>query len=223
MAAIAGAASSLMENPDDIGSRQELLQTVMDESRRLTRLVENLLEMTKLESGAAAPNRQWHVLEEIIGSAIARLRRDLGDRQVVVQIPSDFPLLYVDDVLMEQVLINLLENAARYTPSQSRIDIVAERLGKRVEMRVWDNGPGLPPGLEKRIFEKFFRGAGRSSDSRRGVGLGLAICLAIVTAHGGRITARNRPEGGAEFLISLPLAEGAPIVNLDDVAAGAQN
>lgn len=221
LAAIEGAATSLLNESNDSDTRHELLQTVVDESHRLTRLVENLLEITRLESGASDTNRQWHVLEEIVGSAIGRLRRDLGDRQVVVDIPEDFPLLLVDDVLFEQVLVNLLENASRYTPPRSQLRISARRFGNQVEIQVADDGPGLPPGAEERIFEKFVRGATVTSDSRRGVGLGLAICRAVIKAHGGYITARNRPEGGAEFSISLPLPANAPVVNLNELTTGA--
>ncbi|MBO0699386.1 MAG: sensor histidine kinase KdpD, partial [Zavarzinella sp.] len=217
LATIAGAASGLLDGPPDLPGRQELLRTVVQESRRLSRLVENLLEMTRLESGAAAPNRQWHVLEEVVGSALARLRDDLGDRSVHASIPPDFPLISVDGVLFEQALVNLLENAARYTPPGSRVDITARRAGDRVEIRVADNGPGLPPGAEDRVFDKFYRGTPASPDGRRGVGLGLAITRAVVEAHGGRVSARNRPGGGAEFVITLPLTGEAPNVRLDEV------
>jgi len=217
LAAIAGAASRLLDGPAEPDARRELLQTMVQESRRLSRLVENLLEMTRLESGAAVPNRQWHVLEEIVGSGLARLRDELGDRPVEVEIPADFPLLSVDGVLLEQALVNLLENAARYTPPGSRIEITAGRAGDRAEIRVADEGPGLPPGAEERVFEKFFRGTAALPDGRRGVGLGLAICRAIVEAHAGRITARNRPGGGAEFVIWLPVSADAPTVRLDEV------
>src|SRR5262249_44127629 len=138
---------------------------------------------------------------------------------VRVDIPGDFLLLSLDGVLMEQVFFNLLENAARYTPSGSEIEIVARVTDKRVEIRFADNGPGLPPGTEARVFEKFFRGSTVTDDGRRGAGLGLAICQAIIEAHGGRISARNRSGGGAEFLISLPYEETAPRIALDEVPA----
>jgi two-component system sensor histidine kinase KdpD len=220
LAAIAGASSSLLEaGPEqDPATRRELLQTLVDESHRLTRLVDNLLDMTRLESGTVVLNKQWHVLEEIVGSALARLRRELKSHPVRVDIPPDLPLLLLDGVLLEQVFVNLLENAARYTPPDSRIEITARPEAKRVEIRVADTGPGLPPGNETRIFDKFFRGSTSPADGRRGVGLGLAICKGIIEAHGGRISARNRPGGGAEFVLSLPCADTAPRVALDEVS-----
>jgi two-component system sensor histidine kinase KdpD len=111
---------------------------------------------------------------------------------------------------LEQVLVNLLENASRYTPAGSEIEIAGKAGDRRIEIRVADNGPGLPPDSEARIFDKFFRGATVAPDGRRGVGLGLAICRAIVEAHGGRIAAANRAQGGAEFVITLPVTETPP-------------
>ena len=173
--------------------------------------------MTRLSSGSVGLNKQWHVLEEIVGSALGRLRRELKSHVVRVEIPPDLPLLFFDGVLMEQVFFNLLENAIRYTPADSQIEIAARLLDKQVELRFADNGPGLPPGSEARVFEKFFRGSGAAPDGRRGVGLGLAICEAIVQAHGGRISAHNRAGGGAEFVVTLPRKEPAPHVALDEV------
>jgi two-component system sensor histidine kinase KdpD len=230
LAAIGGAAASLLRSQEsgvrgqgsgvrDDDTRRELLQSIVDEAHRLARLVDNLLDMTRLESGAVVLNKQWHVLEEIVGSARNRLRRELDGHGVHVDIPGDLPLLMLDGTLLEQVFSNILENAARYTPAGSRIDITARPLGRRVEIRIADNGPGLPPGSETRIFEKFYRGTTISPvDGRRGVGLGLTICQAILLAHGGAIRAHNRPEGGAEFIIELPLEENAPRVRLDEVA-----
>jgi two-component system sensor histidine kinase KdpD len=172
-----------------------------------------------LTSGPLELNRQWHVLEEIIGTALGRLRRELERHTVIVDVPADLPLLSLDGVLMEQVFVNLLENAVHYTPPGSRVELHARRLGNRVEITCADNGPGLPAGSEARVFEKFYRGAS-PPDSRRGVGLGLAICKAIVEVHGGRISARNRPEGGAEFIISLPCGQESPHVALDEAATG---
>jgi two-component system sensor histidine kinase KdpD len=185
------------------------------------RLVDNLLEMARLDAGAVALNQQWHVLEELVGSALHRLRMELAPRTVRVSIPSDYPLLLIDGFLMEQVFVNLLENASRYTPAGATIEISAAVAGKRTDIRFADNGPGLPRGSESRVFDKFFRGSTNPPDGRRGVGLGLAICQGIVTAMGGRITATNRPEGGAEFVISLSCQQQTPRIALEECPAPA--
>jgi two-component system sensor histidine kinase KdpD len=226
LATIAGASSSLLDAQKEMSveERRELLQSIVEESQRLARLVDNLLDMTRLEAGTVTLNKQWHVLEEIIGSALVRLRRELARHEVHVAIPDDFPLLWLDGVLMEQVFVNLFENASRYTPPGSRIDVTARKAAGFVEVTVSDNGPGLPAGNESQVFEKFFRGSPLHPDARRGVGLGLAICRGLVRAHGGELSARNRPEGGAEFIITLPCLESAPRVALDEspIAGGTE-
>jgi two-component system sensor histidine kinase KdpD len=221
LATIAGAASSLVER--SVGEEKELLQTVVDESRRLSRLVDNLLRMARLDAGAVTLNRQWHVLEEIVGVALGAMKRELAGHEVQVRIPADFPLISIDGFLMEQVFVNLLENAARYTPAGSRIEICASVTDKSTEIRFTDNGPGLPAGSESRIFDRFFRGSVEPADGRRGVGLGLAICQTIVRAHRGEVTAANRREGGAEFRVVLPREQPPPVVEAeaDTVRAGA--
>jgi two-component system, OmpR family, sensor histidine kinase KdpD len=213
LATIAGTASGLLENvsPDD----REALQTIVDESQRLTRLVENLLDMARLDSGSVVLNRQWHVLEETVGVALNAVKRELKDYRIRVNIPADFPLLNIDGFLIEQVLVNLLENATRYTPTNSTIEITAVAKDKHAEIRITDNGPGLPAGSEQKVFDKFFRGSTVAPDGRRGVGLGLAICQAIIEAHGGKITAANRNEGGAIFSIELPCTETPPLVEVE--------
>jgi two-component system sensor histidine kinase KdpD len=222
LATIAGTASGLIETTSD--SQRDQLQTIVEESRRLTRLVENLLEMARLDSGSLVINRQWHVLEEIVGVALTSARRELVGHNVSVNVPADFPLVKIDGFLMEQVLVNLLENASRYTPPGSEIEITAAAKDKFVEIHVLDNGPGLPPGSEEKVFDKFFRGSTVAPDGRRGVGLGLAICRAIVEAHGGTITAVNRHQGGADFVIRLPCPERPPNVEMElDAVASASS
>lgn len=213
LATIAGTASSLLERASQ--NDREPLQSIADESARLARLVENLLDMARLDSGSVVLNRQWHVLEEIVGVALNTIKRELKDHEVCVTIPSDFPLLNIDDFLIEQLLVNLLENASRYTPAGSQIEIRAIATLQRAEIHIADNGPGLPPGSEEKVFDKFFRGSTIAPDGRRGVGLGLAICEAIVVAHGGKITAANRPLGGAEFVVRLPCTETPPRVDVE--------
>jgi two-component system sensor histidine kinase KdpD len=146
------------------------------------------------------------VLEEIVGTALRRMEASLAKRTVSIDVPADLPLISVDGLLIELVLVNLLENAVRYTPAESPIEIAARVDGERVEIAIRDRGPGIPTGMEERIFEKFNRGTA-ISDSRRGVGLGLAVCRGMIEAHGGTITAHNRSGGGAEFVIHLPQTE----------------
>jgi two-component system sensor histidine kinase KdpD len=195
------------------GELRELLQTIQEESEYLTRLVHNVLQMTRLESAPADLHREWHSLEEIVGAALARCERALGDRPVQTDLPPDLPLVFVDDVLIEQVLINLLDNVSKYTPPGSPVEISARASARAVEVRVADRGPGFSPGAETRLFEKFHRG---KTGGPRGVGLGLAICRAIVEAHDGKIWAQNRPGGGALFGFTLPLKEAQPQVHTAD-------
>jgi two-component system sensor histidine kinase KdpD len=215
LAAVAGAAESVLAGTRSTlaATDRELLQSVVKESGRLGRLVENLLDLTRLESGVATPKKEWHVLEEIVGSALIRLKGDLGARRIDVDLPEELPLLHVDGLLLEQVFVNLLENAARYSPPGSAIKIAARANGRSIEIRIADEGPGLPPGAGNRIFEKFVRG-GRS-DGERGAGLGLAICHAIVHAHRGTIDARTVESGGAEFVVSIPDDKASPRVVAD--------
>lgn len=215
LAAIAGASGSLLEAANlDEPTRRQLLETVADEAVWLNRLLENILQMSKLEAGAAAPNRQWHLLEEIVGSALHRVRQEIQQHEVVVRMPGDLPLVSVDGLLLEQLFVNLLENAARHTPAGSHVWISAAIDGPTLRIAVADDGPGIPAGMEERIFAKFFR-ASPTADSGRGSGLGLAICRAIAQVHGGSIVASNRPGGGAEFVVRLPLRTNPPQVVID--------
>ncbi|MFO0912557.1 MAG: sensor histidine kinase KdpD [Pirellulales bacterium] len=215
LAAIAGASSSLLQTSAmDEPTRRQLLETVSSEAQRLNRLLENILQMSRLDAGAVQPNRQWHVLEEIVGSALHRLRSQLEHRQIAISISNDIPLIWADGLLIEQLLVNLLENAINYTPAGTPVSITAAVDGGTLRLSVADEGPGLPAGAEERIFDKFYRGT-QGFDSGRGSGLGLAICRAIVTIHGGTIQGANRPMGGAEFIVRLPLAPGSPHVDVN--------
>ncbi|HVH66694.1 MAG TPA: sensor histidine kinase KdpD [Gemmatimonadales bacterium] len=209
LGAITGALSSLLEDgatlPDP--TRRDLLKTALDESQRMNRLIGNLLDMIRVESGALQVQKEWQPLEEPVGVALIRLEDRLRDHPVEVKLPPDLPLVPVDAVLVEQVFINLLENAAKYTPPGTPIEISASAEGGVVLVEVADRGPGLPPGEETRVFEKFHRAAG--TDAQGGIGLGLTIVRGIITAHGGRIWAENRAGGGAAFRFTLPLS-GAP-------------
>jgi two-component system sensor histidine kinase KdpD len=208
LAAITGAATTMLDSgaPLDQQVQQELLESIRDEAERLNRLVQDLLQMTRLESGALQLRREWHPLEEVVGAALGRLTRSLGNRRVTVSIPPELPLVAMDDVLVEQVLLNLLDNAVKHTPPESAIRIIATATDRKVTVEIADHGPGLPAGEQDRVFEKFYQAGPRT---RQGAGLGLAICRGIVEAHGGRIWAHNLPEGGVAFLFTLPLT-GAP-------------
>jgi two-component system sensor histidine kinase KdpD len=178
LATITGATGTLLEEGSrfDAATRQELLESVREEAERLNRLVQNLLEMTRLESGALQLRKDWHPLEEVVGAALRRLGKRLADRRVTTRVPADLPLVPMDDVLVEQVLINLLDNTLKYTPPDTPISIIATATDQAVTVEVADRGPGLPAGEEGHVFEKFYRGA---STTARGAGLGLSICQGI--------------------------------------------
>jgi two-component system sensor histidine kinase KdpD len=208
LAVIAGSASALI-GPDDLerGVRRELAQTISEEARRLDRLVRNLLDMTKVTSGAIKVKKEWQPLEAVVGAALNRLDEPLRGRSVELDFPKDLPLVPIDAVLLEQVLINLLENVTKYSPKGAPIELAGRQEGSDVIVSVADRGPGIPPDLLDAIFEKFYR-LPREREGG-GAGLGLAICRGIVAAHGGRMWAENREGGGAVFQFTIPI-EGTP-------------
>ncbi|MBR8186748.1 DUF4118 domain-containing protein [Burkholderia ambifaria] len=204
----------------------ELVDAIHDEALRMTGIVTNLLDMARLQAGSVQLKREWSLLEETVGAALAACKRVLAQHPARVSLPADLPLLQMDAVLMERLFTNLFENAAKYTPADTPIDIGAERVTDDghpfVRVHVDDHGPGLPSGMETRIFDKFTRGEKESATP--GIGLGLAICRAIVEAHGGRIGALNRtgPDGrvtGARFWFTLPVdtPPAVPAVPDDDL------
>lgn len=215
LAAITGASSSLLETGDrlDAETRRELLETIGDEANRLGRLVHDLLEMSRLESGAVKAHMEWHPLEEILGAALARVAKTHRERKILTRLPDTLPMVSVDDVLIEQVLVNLLDNAAKYSPADAPIEVAARREDGAIVVEVADRGPGLHADDVERVFEKFYRG---KRPLGRGVGLGLAICRGFVEAHGGRIWATNRSDGGASFQFTLPLSGAPPDVRRED-------
>ncbi len=206
---ITGAASALLDPLGNLPkeTREELLRSIQDEAQRMHRLVTNLLDITRLESGSVEVRKSWTPVEELVGTALGRLEEALAGHPVSVSLPPGLPLVPVDEVLMAQLLGNLLENAAKHTPPGTPIEVRAWSTGAALTLVVADGGPGLVAGEEERIFEKLVRGTRRGEEP--GAGLGLAICRAIVEAHGGRIQAASRPQGGAQFLVTLPL-EGPP-------------
>ena len=202
LAAIVGSAGALLnkEGVRDNPSARELLENIQAEGEALARLVQKLLDVTRLESGSVSIHKELYPLEEVVGSALERLKKILKGREVVVSLPEDLQLVPLDAILVEQVFINLLENAARLAPVHSRIHISAREEAGSVTVEVADEGPGLKKEELERVFDKFYHGA-----SSPGAGLGLAICRAVVNTHGGRIWAENRPTGGAVFRFTLPL------------------
>jgi two-component system sensor histidine kinase KdpD len=169
----------------------------------MSTMVSNLLDMARIESGEVTLNLQWQPLEEVVGAALDAARGMLKQHRVAVHFPRDLPLVKFDALLIERVLVNLLENVSKYTPAGSTVTLSAEVTGDRLSVSVSDDGPGLPAGREEAVFQKFTRGERESATP--GVGLGLAICRALVESHGGRITAVQRPGGGATFTFTLPL------------------
>jgi two-component system sensor histidine kinase KdpD len=217
LAAITGAASGLLvEPPPEPAARRELAATVLEEAERLNRLVGNLLDMTRLEAGSLQPKREWHSLEELVGSALARVERQARGCALRAELAPDLPLVRMDAVLVEQALVNLLENALRHGKRNGEggeggeggagsVTVRAGLEGAAALVTVEDDGPGFAAGDEERLFDKFYR-----ASSGPGAGLGLAIARAIVTAHGGRIWAERRSAGGAAFRFTIPLGDDPP-------------
>lgn len=186
--------------------RQQVLST--------TRLVNNLLDMARIQSGGFNLRKEWQSLEEIIGSALHMLETTLSQHQIRVELPDEMVLINCDASLLERVFINLLENAHKYAGHAALLGIRAEVKGEWLNVDVWDNGPGVTIGQENLIFDKFSRGNKESAIP--GVGLGLAICRAIIDVHGGRIWVEKRQEGGASFRFVLPL-EKVPEIDADNI------
>jgi two-component system sensor histidine kinase KdpD len=218
LAVLVGQADALALNEPGTSpaQRQEVATAIRQSAFRMNALVNNLLDMARLEAGAVQLNRAWLPLEEVVGAALASCAPSLAGRPVRVRLSDDLPLLHLDAVLIERVLVNLLENAVKYTPAGSAIDISASTAEHQVVVTLDDHGPGLPKGKEELVFEKFERGSKESATP--GVGLGLAICRAIMQAHGGDIRGETRLRDGhvigARFMLFLPL--GTP--PLDDGA-----
>jgi len=211
LTALVGLADSLTRTkPALSGMQLDLASAIREQAFRMSSLVNNLLDMARLQAGDVKLNRQWQLLEEVIGSALKAREQQLSGHRIQVSLPRDLPLLEFDAVLIERVLCNLIENVAKYTPPGSEIRIEASIKGADAYVSVTDNGPGLAPGSEEAIFEKFTRGERESATP--GVGLGLTICRAIVEAHRGRIWAENVPTGGARFVFTLPLGTPPALV-----------
>jgi two-component system sensor histidine kinase KdpD len=179
------------------------MDTARSEADRLNRLVGNLLNMTRLEAGAMHINPTPNDVQDVVGAALEQLADRLGSRPVKVEIPSGLPYIPLDFTLFDQVLVNLLDNAIKYSPPDKPIEIRVQQSGNALEIGVYDQGVGIPEEDLERVFDKFYRV--QRPEQVTGTGLGLAICKGIVEAHGGRIWAENRKDGGTAILIALPL------------------
>jgi two-component system, OmpR family, sensor histidine kinase KdpD len=202
-----GASSSLAERGERLSAeeRQALARSLYQQAREMSEQVAKLLQMTRLETGAIELKRDWDSLAEIAGALLERLRERLGGHRVILELPEDLPLVRVDAALIDQALANLLENAARHTPPGTLVRLRAKRAASELVVSVEDYGPGLPEGDAERIFAKFEHGAAEAAAG--GIGLGLAICRAIVLLHGGRVWAERLPGGGSAFRFTLPVEE----------------
>ena len=216
LATIIGAASTLETDAErlDDGNRKILLGAISEEAQRMSDLTTKILEMARLEAGEVLLNRQWYSPEEIVGSALRRLDKKLKSRQIKVHIEDCPALIHVDAVLLQQVMVNLLDNADKYSQAGLPIDISIETTPLGLSIAVADRGQGIPEGLREKIFDKFFRVHEESAQS--GVGLGLSICRAIIEAHDGEIRANNRSGGGTVFQIHLPILECPPAIVLEE-------
>jgi two-component system sensor histidine kinase KdpD len=202
LTAIVGSAGALLEKESLVKNpkTRELLENIQSEGERLSHLVQNLLEATRLESGSVRLAKEMTPFEEVVESTLGRLEKTSRGRRVNVDIPENLPLVPIDATLIEQVMMNLLENAIRHTPREAEIDVSAAVDAGSLVVSVADRGPGLKQEELERVFEKFYH-----DPSSAGSGLGLAICRAVVKAHGGNISAANRKGGGAIFSFRLPL------------------
>jgi two-component system sensor histidine kinase KdpD len=211
--------TSTLRQPDvewDEGTRQDFLAEIEHEADRLNVLIGDLLTMSRLESGGPELHQRVAVGPDALASAaVGRVRGLLRDAQLQVDVAPDLPRVVVDAAQLEQVVANLVENAAKYGSSNAHIRVAAVRVEGELELAVEDDGPGLPEEDLERVFDKFFRARSSDQSGVPGTGLGLAICRAIVEAHGGRIWAENRPSGGARLVVRLPL-EAPPRPNTDD-------
>jgi two-component system sensor histidine kinase KdpD len=213
LVSIKGATTALLQLDTTLAANdnRELLENVVEETDRLNRYVQNLLDMTRLGYGAIKPQSDWREVREIIGAARRALRQTLSDRAIEISIREDSEVIHTDAALLEQVLVNLLENAAKYAPSDMAIAIDGHRSNLTYELSVCDQGPGIPPAERERVFD-LFRRAGHADQRPAGTGMGLAICKGFVEALGGTIQVSDRPGGrGTCFTIRLPQPRDRPL------------
>jgi two-component system sensor histidine kinase KdpD len=211
LASILASAGSLLQQ--DVQwteqEKRDFARAIEEEAQRLNRLVGNLLDLSRIEAGTMRPDKGWYDIGALVDGVAGRLKSVLADHQFVIDIPDDIPPVFLDYVEIDQVLSNLVENAAKYTPASTEIRISARRLNDDVEIEVADRGPGIREQDLPHLFDAFFRAA--RPDQPRGTGLGLAVARGLVEAHGGTIRAENRPDGGSRFVVTLPVSPvGAP-------------
>lgn len=218
LATIKASVTSLLQTEFEWSAedRRVLLETIDGASDRLNRIIENLLDLSRIEAGVLVPRMDWNDIEELIRDVVQRSANVAGDHPLHVELPPDLPPLRFDYVEVSQVLVNLIENAAKYAPSGTAIDVIARRAGGMVEVSVADRGPGIAIGDEERVFDRFYRG--RVRPGYPGVGIGLSICRGLIQAHGGRIWVENRDGGGATFRFTLPIDVHHPRVRLEELA-----
>jgi two-component system sensor histidine kinase KdpD len=205
LSSITGSLTALLDSDSglDDAIRKELLETAFEESDRLNRLVINLLDMTRMEAGALRISRKPCELRDVLGASLEQLKEKIGPRNIRIDIPRDFPEISVDFLFMMKVFFNLIDNALKYSPVDTPIDIKAAVFKDKVKIEIKDQGIGIPKGDLKHIFEKFYRVA--RPQQVMGTGLGLSICKGIIEAHGGQISAQNNLDRGATFIITIPL------------------
>jgi two-component system sensor histidine kinase KdpD len=203
LAVMAGAASTLADHGDglDAATRRALSESIERRAQEMSELISNVLDLTRFESGSPALRRDWESIDDLAAVALQRMDRRLAEHRVGLDLGADLPAVFVDASLIVQVFANLFDNLAKYTPPGTAASVSATAEPGFLRVRVEDSGPGLPSGDPARLFDKFQRGTDEGNIA--GVGLGLAICRAIVTAHGGEMTAGSRPQGGARFEFTL--------------------
>jgi two-component system sensor histidine kinase KdpD len=205
LSSIIASAGSLLQ--EDVGwteeERRDFARAIEEEAQRLNRLVGNLLNLSRIEAGSLRPDKAWYDFGALVDDVLGRLRPLTANRSLVVDVPDDLPPVLLDYVGIDEVLSNLIVNAAKYTPAETEIRVAARQVNGELEVEVTDTGPGIPPDALPRLFEPFYWVP--KPGQPRGTGLGLAVAKGIVEAHGGRIWAENRPQGGARFAFTLPL------------------
>jgi two-component system sensor histidine kinase KdpD len=209
LASITGAVTTLIDSVGRLDelTRMDLMHSIREDAEFLERKIRNMLDLTKLEAGNLRVHRELHPMDEVVGGAMTRAEKQLEGRRVDIDVSPQLPMVAVDALLIEQLLVNLIENAVRYAPSWSPIEVAVHQNGDRIRIQVADRGPGIPRGQHERVFEKFYR---IGASSRSSAGLGLAICKAIAQLHDGRIWVEDREGGGALFQVDLPIGENQP-------------